>query len=138
MRLIFCYLSISEAQLSEPPLSVLHDNHSRAVTQEHALTTWDDASEEALDSLLLVYVLGAFICRAAKVIASCLGLILKDLEGPDNPKSYHGGTTAAQKLAHLRIKNICVTSHAVNDTEVSSHESECSNVQHLEACVSIG
>ena len=100
----------------------MHDDHGSAVAKEHTLTPRDDASEETFDALLLVNVLRAFVSTTSEILTSSLGLIFKDLERPDDPEAQHGSSATAEELAHLIIENVRVPSHAVDDTEISRHQ----------------
>ena len=130
-------MSISESHISQLFLSVLHHDHSSTVAQENTLTPWDDASEEALHSLLLINMLCTFVGTPSEILAASLSLILKNLKWPNNPETDHRGATRGKELADFVIKYIGMTSQTIDDTEISGHETESSHVQHIEACISV-
>ena len=119
--LVTC-LSVSKSELCESPLRVLHDDHGSTVAEEHTLTPRYYTSEESFDALLLINVLRAFVSAPSEILASSLRLIFEHLERPDDPETQHGSRTAAEELAHLVIENVGVPSHAVDDAEISRHQ----------------
>ena len=90
---------------------MLHHYHGSSVPQKRALTPRNDPSKEALDTLLLIYVLGTLECCVAELLLTSLGLILQDFERPDKPVGYHGSCAGSKKLAYFIIENRGMTSH---------------------------
>jgi hypothetical protein len=79
------------------------------------LTPWDDPSEEALDTLLLINMFGALRSGPAEVSRPCLCLIFKDFEWPHKPEREHRGQAAAEELPNLIVENVGMTADAIQD-----------------------
>ena len=79
------------------------------------MTPRDDASEEALDTLLLIYMFGALRSGPAEVSRPGLCLIFKDFKRPYKPESEHRGQATAEELPNLVVENVGMTAEAVQD-----------------------
>jgi len=79
------------------------------------LTPWDDSSEEALDTLLLINMFCALRSGPAEVSRPGLCLIFKDFKWPHKPEREHRGQATAEELANLILEDVGMTAEAVQD-----------------------
>ena len=92
---------------------MLHHYHSCPISKEGALTSGDDASEESSVSLLFIDMLRSLPGSVAELLLAGLGLILKDLEGPNDPIGHHGSCARSEKLSYLIVEDASVSAERV-------------------------
>ena len=80
-------ISVSQAPRCQLGLRLLHDNHRRSISEEDTLSSWDEASVEAGDTLCAQDVTGLFHICISDSFGLCLSQVLKDFKWPDQEES---------------------------------------------------
>lgn len=125
--------SVAQSKFSQFLLRLLHDNHRSSVSEEHGLTSRDETSPEALDSLSLHDVPSASHRAVSNSFRLRLCKVLEHFQRPNYEEARTGSATRDDKLAHRALQQVRVLPGELNEAKVVRHHQSRPRVQFLES-----